>query len=146
MSRVALEGKTRLPNRLQEMVVDVGTMVGGVVRCTSVSGGGEPLAIVLRNFSGMDPLLENSINNLEKCRAMVEQMTVQNSTVDRYVAEVGFLHFQNNIVALSSAKCRTFYSKSNVRDTTPWHLQSPANKLKSIQKAKHKYVCFPCFP
>uniref|UniRef100_A0AC35FSK8 BLOC-1-related complex subunit 7 n=1 Tax=Panagrolaimus sp. PS1159 TaxID=55785 RepID=A0AC35FSK8_9BILA len=59
-SRIVLEGKNRLPSRIQDLIVDCGM---AVTHIQNNSSSNETLTSIVKNFAS----LENSIENTSKC-------------------------------------------------------------------------------
>ncbi|KAH7718560.1 hypothetical protein AAVH_13970 [Aphelenchoides avenae] len=76
-ARVTLEGKSRLPVKVQEAVIDIGNAVASTA---NASGSAETLGTLIRNYVGLDATIENSASNLAKLGAITDRLQAQAPT------------------------------------------------------------------
>lgn len=84
-TKVMLEGKSRLPSRIQDIILNLGSVINNI---QTSSGSNETLYGTLKNFAIMDPILENSNQNLIKIMKCLEKSKEQNNELDRSIIEV----------------------------------------------------------
>ncbi|KAK0397231.1 hypothetical protein QR680_002040 [Steinernema hermaphroditum] len=77
--KIALEGRTRLPGRIQDVIVDCGNAVS---QALNGSGSNSVLHATLKSFSNMDSVIDSSINNVNKLESLVQHMNNQMSSVE----------------------------------------------------------------
>ncbi|KAI1702669.1 BLOC-1-related complex sub-unit 7 domain-containing protein [Ditylenchus destructor] len=83
--QVTLEGKSRLPNRVQDLIIDFGS---AITNMQNTSGSTEALSTTLKNFAAMDPLLDSSMQNLEKVVKIIERTGAQTAALNESIAEI----------------------------------------------------------
>lgn len=84
-NKVSLEGKSRLPAQVQDIILNMGSVIENI---QSSSGSNETLITIIKNFAIMDPIMENSTQNLTKILKSLDKVAEQNSVIDRSIAEV----------------------------------------------------------
>uniref|UniRef100_A0A1I7YYR7 BLOC-1-related complex subunit 7 n=1 Tax=Steinernema glaseri TaxID=37863 RepID=A0A1I7YYR7_9BILA len=77
--KIALEGRTRLPGRIQDVIVDCGS---AVTQALNGSGSNAVLHATLKSFSNMDSVIDNTINNVNKLESLVHHMNTQLNNVE----------------------------------------------------------------
>lgn len=84
---VVLEGKGRLPSAIQDMILDFDYALTNIQN--PLLNSNELLLITtIKNFAGLDFVLENSMNVLNKTLQCVERMHQHNSTVEKCINQV----------------------------------------------------------
>lgn len=86
---IILEGKTRLPNLVQDMILDFSAALTSIQNSTS-SPNQLSLMATIKNYARLDHIIDNSVNNLNKILLSVEQMHQHNDTIDKCIEQVFF--------------------------------------------------------
>uniref|UniRef100_A0A1I8BYN5 BLOC-1-related complex subunit 7 n=1 Tax=Meloidogyne hapla TaxID=6305 RepID=A0A1I8BYN5_MELHA len=82
---ITLEGKTRLPNRVQDIIIEMGTVIGNIQQTSGLS---DALQTSIRNFVAVDGIAQNSAQNLDKLAKQVELMETQTFEVEQSLGSV----------------------------------------------------------
>ena len=85
---ITLEGKTRLPNRVQDIIIEMGTVIGNIQQTSGLS---EVLQTSIRNFVAVDGIAQNSTQNLDKLSKQVELMETETFEIEQTLGAVGKL-------------------------------------------------------
>ncbi|CAK5042158.1 unnamed protein product [Meloidogyne enterolobii] len=85
---ITLEGKTRLPNRVQDIIIEMGTVIGNIQQTSGLS---DVLQTSIRNFVAVDGIAQNSAQNLDKLAKQVELMETQTFEIEHSFETVGKL-------------------------------------------------------
>lgn len=88
-NNIVLEGKSRLPSAIQDIILNFSYALTSIQNPPPNSNQ-LPLMATIKNFAGLDFVIENSIHNLNKALQSVERMHQHNSTVDECIHQVFF--------------------------------------------------------
>ncbi|VIO86099.1 Uncharacterized protein BM_BM451 [Brugia malayi] len=78
-SNIPLEGRTRLPGKIQDCIQDCGLIISHV---KTASHSNELLSMAIKNFASLDSTIEQSSKNLRKLDALLNTADVPYMPVD----------------------------------------------------------------
>ncbi|KAI6201232.1 Adducin-related protein 1 [Aphelenchoides besseyi] len=107
---VTLEGKSRLPARVHEVVVDCGAIVHSV-QTVSVSGDSIQLSPVIKSFSTCEGTVNNTWNTLKKLEKICDRSHERNTVIEQSIPQVSDVchtlvnidRYSNTVAALSES-------------------------------------------
>ncbi|CAD5219493.1 unnamed protein product [Bursaphelenchus xylophilus] len=79
---VQLEGKTRLPQRIQEAVVDIGALMMSAQQ-SGPNGETTTLHQAIRSTAGTESVLNNTAYSLKRLETAVEKASHRNALIER---------------------------------------------------------------
>ncbi|KAL3076599.1 hypothetical protein niasHS_011740 [Heterodera schachtii] len=107
--KVTLEGRTRLPQRVQELVIDIGNAMTSIQQ---TSGSTDLLITSIRNFTSVDGIMANSEQNLVKIQNQMDRIETQTKGAEQNLKNVSSVN--NFFDALEqSAYCTNFDDQKN---------------------------------
>lgn len=71
---VSLEGKTKLPVKIQETITDAGAVCRQMIKGSKAN---EQLTVVIRNFALQEAAVDNSESNLKRMAILTHQLKSQ---------------------------------------------------------------------
>uniref|UniRef100_A0A7E4VZE1 BLOC-1-related complex subunit 7 n=1 Tax=Panagrellus redivivus TaxID=6233 RepID=A0A7E4VZE1_PANRE len=90
MSKIALEGKNRLPSRVQDLILDVGMTV---THAQHGSSSNETLASLAKNYVSLETCVDNTAKSLEKMKSEIEKLEKNASFIEKSLNPGVFGHF-----------------------------------------------------
>uniref|UniRef100_A0A1I7VI94 BLOC-1-related complex subunit 7 n=1 Tax=Loa loa TaxID=7209 RepID=A0A1I7VI94_LOALO len=72
-SNIPLEGRTRLPGKIQDCIQDCGLIVSHI---RTASHSNELLGMAIKNFASLDSIIEQSSKNLWKLDALLSTIDI----------------------------------------------------------------------
>ncbi|KAF7638545.1 hypothetical protein Mgra_00001922 [Meloidogyne graminicola] len=97
-TNITLEGKTRLPNRVQDIIIEMGTVIGNIQQTSGLS---DVLQTSIRNFVAVDGIAQNSAQNLNKLVKQVELMETETFKIGQNLGTVKRLIKQTECIEKS---------------------------------------------
>uniref|UniRef100_A0A183CDN3 BLOC-1-related complex subunit 7 n=1 Tax=Globodera pallida TaxID=36090 RepID=A0A183CDN3_GLOPA len=85
VKKVTLEGRTRLPQRVQDIVIELGSAMTSVQQ---TSGSIDLLVTSIRNLTAADGIMANSAQNLEKIEKQMERLEAQTNGTEQGLQNV----------------------------------------------------------
>ncbi|KAM3726713.1 BLOC-1-related complex subunit [Dirofilaria immitis] len=73
-NNIPLEGRTRLPGKIQDCIQDCGLIVSHI---QTASRSNELLGMAVKNFASLDSTIEQSSKNLRKLDTLLNTMGIQ---------------------------------------------------------------------
>ncbi|VDK62824.1 unnamed protein product [Onchocerca ochengi] len=73
-SNIPLEGRTRLPGKIQDCIQDCGLIVSHI---QTASRSNELLGTAIKNFASLDSTIEQSSKNMRKLDALLDAIDIQ---------------------------------------------------------------------
>uniref|UniRef100_A0A914UXB0 BLOC-1-related complex subunit 7 n=1 Tax=Plectus sambesii TaxID=2011161 RepID=A0A914UXB0_9BILA len=80
MSKISLEGKTRLPGKIQDSIQDAAVVCSQIVKGSKSS---EVLGTAIKNFTLQDGAIENSGSNVRRLSVLISHMKIQIESIEK---------------------------------------------------------------
>uniref|UniRef100_A0A914BZI9 BLOC-1-related complex subunit 7 n=1 Tax=Acrobeloides nanus TaxID=290746 RepID=A0A914BZI9_9BILA len=114
MSKVVLEGKNRLPGKIQEAVLDLGVALAQV---QTSSGSTETLSTLIKNYVALDPTIENTSANLGKLEQIVGQLETHSEAIEHSIEHISDIQDKMQAIERNNYYCKnSTESKEDVED------------------------------
>lgn len=104
MSKVTLEGKNRLPAKIQETIIDLGVALSQV---QASSGSTEALSILIKNYAALDPVIDNTAANLDKLEQIVGQLEAQSEAIEKSIEHISDIQDKMQVIERNGYYCRS---------------------------------------
>jgi len=79
---ITLEGKSRLPTRLQETVIDIGNIINSA-QFNTVNGEILQLSQLAKNFSVLETTINNTLSTMRKLEKALDRGADNNSAIEQ---------------------------------------------------------------
>uniref|UniRef100_A0A914HX32 BLOC-1-related complex subunit 7 n=1 Tax=Globodera rostochiensis TaxID=31243 RepID=A0A914HX32_GLORO len=111
VKKVTLEGRTRLPQRVQDIVIELGSAMTSVQQ---TSGSTDLLVTSIRNLTAADGIMANSAQNLEKIEKQMQRLEAQTNGTEQGLQNVAIKKEEERPIRIEEK-----HERSEIRLGTP---------------------------